>query len=315
MSCTHFEERWDDFLAGTLSEVEQRAAAAHLDGCTDCAALVAALRDAVAALPAAASPQPGADVAVAVLALTSGGACSAAQALLCDLADDLLPAGDRDLVASHLAHCARCTALHATLVYLARALPTLAAFDPGPDLTRAIVAATSAPAPPREPARWRRVVADRWRHLVARPRFAWEAAYVGLLLVVGLFGTSVSPFRDVPPRALAVVQLDPFATARSAGGYARALHGYIGAMGQGAWDLTGAAIGRRVAVRADEWADTHPGAHEAYGNLHVHMGEMRQRIGERNLGGASLSLQAVRGDLRALWHSASGGSAVTSDPP
>jgi hypothetical protein len=217
--------------------------------------------------------------------------------------DGELPGADHDLVAAHLGHCARCEALRATLVWVGAALPAMAELDPGPELTRAVLEATAAHAP--RPARWRTLVAAGWRQMLARPRFAWEAAYVGLLLVVALFGTSVSPFRDVPPRALAAVQLDPRSAVQGAGTRARAVHGGIGAIGRYAWDITVSPVSRRLAAQADAYADGHPGMHEAWGNLMLHMGEMRQRLGDRNFAAASLSLRAVRGDLRQLWNTGS----------
>jgi anti-sigma factor RsiW len=302
MSCVHFEDRWDDFLAGNLSDVERRAAAAHLDTCARCSALVATLRDALATLPEAGVAAPPADLAPAVLARTSGGACAAARDQLCDLVDGMLLATDSDLVESHLSHCSRCAALRTTLVWLRTTLPAMATLDPGPAFTRAVLAATMAPAPAPERAAWRQALAAHWRHLVARPRFAWEAAYVGLLLMVALFGTSVSPFRDVPPRALAVVQLDPL----HAGAQVREVHRGIGGLGRRAWSATGAPVGRHIAAQADAYADRHPGMHEAYGNLQVHLGELRQRWGDRNIPAATMSLHAVRGDLRALWKTGTG---------
>jgi hypothetical protein len=304
MSCAHFEERWDEFLAGGLSDVEHRAAAAHLGGCAQCAALVATLRETLAALPEAGAATPPADLAAAVLARTSGAACGAAQAVLCEFVDGVLADTDRDLVAAHLGHCARCEALRATLVWVGAALPTMAQLDPGPAFTRAVLEATAAQTPRRA---WsRNALAERWQQLVARPRFAWEAAYVGLLLVVALFGTSISPFRDVPPRALAAVQLDPRSAVQGAGAHARAVHGGIGALGRQAWNVSVTPISRRLASQADAYADRHPGMHEAWGNLQLHLGEMRQRMGDRNFAAASLSLRAVRGDLRALWQSGAG---------
>lgn len=307
MSCTHFEERWDGFLTGSLSDVEQRAAAAHLQGCAGCTALVNALREVLAELPAAAASaaEMPSDLAINVLARTSGGACGAAQDRLCALVDGLLPAADAGLVETHLLHCTRCASLRTTLVWLGTTLPAMAMLDPGPDFTRDVVAAT-APQPKR-PAPWRAAFTEHWQRLVARPRFAWEAAYVGLLLLVALFGTSVSPFRDVPPRALAAVQIDPRGALQNAGSRARNVHGGIGVIGQTVWNLTGGAIGRGIAYAADSYADRHPGMHDAYGNLQLHAGAMRQHIGDRNFAAASVSLYGVRDDLRALWRSGFGG--------
>jgi hypothetical protein len=145
----------------------------------------------------------------------------------------------------------------------------------------------------RAPA-WQQTAANWWARLIARPRFAWEAAYVALLVLIGLFGTSVSPFRSVPSRALAIVQLDPRAALRAA-------YDGVDAAGRHAWDASAGRITRGVRSEASVVADDHPGMHEAYGNLQLHWGELQQSTGDRNFASASLALGAMRHDVRALW--------------
>jgi len=45
-----------------------------------------------------------------------------------------------------------------------------------------------------------------FRGLAERPRFSWEAAYLGALLVFALFGTPFSPVHDASSRLLASLQ-------------------------------------------------------------------------------------------------------------
>lgn len=298
MHCERFEDRLQDYLDGRLSDVEQRAAEEHLSQCAACAGLLRTLNDVLGGLRAEAGPDATPDAALtgAIVERTSGSPCDRAQGFLADLVDGALGTEDTVLVRSHLEFCARCAALHGALQWLALALPAMAEIDPGPAFTRAVVAKTT-PAPPRLAARgpaWRTAAADWWNRMVTRPRFAWEAAYVALLVVVALFGTSVSPFRGVPSRALAVVQLDPRVAVR-------AVYDGIGAGGRTAWDASAGRIARVTRAQASGIADDHPGMHEAYGNLVLHWGELQQSAGDRNFASASLALGAMGHDLRALW--------------
>lgn len=70
-------------------------------------------------------------------------------------------------------------------------LPLLAEMDPGPGFAERVLLATSQRP---EPAGWRARWADRWRALVRRPRFAWEAAYVATVCWVLMFGNPVGAF-------------------------------------------------------------------------------------------------------------------------
>jgi hypothetical protein len=47
---------------------------------------------------------------------------------------------------------------------------------------------------------------DFLRGLTERPRFSWEAAYLGALLIFGLFGSPFSPVHDASSRLLASLQ-------------------------------------------------------------------------------------------------------------
>ena len=298
MNCDRFEARLDDYLDGRLSEIERRAADEHLAQCDVCTALLRTLGDMLASLPTAAMPGPLPDASLTrtIVERTSGSPCERAQGFLVELVDGALGSEETGLVRSHLEHCTRCPALHGALQWLGHELPAMAEIDPGPAFTRAVVANTAGrpvAQTQRGPA-GREAAADWWARVVARPRFAWEAAYVALLVLVGLFGTSVSPFRGVPSRALAIVQLDP----RSA---ARAVYDGVDTAGRHAWDASAGRIARSAREQAGTVADQHPGMHEAYGSLQLHWGEVQQSTGDRNFASASLALGAMRHDLRALW--------------
>jgi anti-sigma factor RsiW len=299
VNCERFEAHLDDYLDGGLSEVEARAAAEHEQSCPQCAALAASLRDTLADLgPELAQPGPvPADLAAGILARTSGAACGRVQGLLADLVDGTLAASDAGMVELHLGSCARCAGLHRALVWLAGELPQLADIEPDEDLTPEIVAATSG-LRARRAAR-RRAVHAWFERLVARPRFAWEAAYVASVLLALLFGSSFSPLKHMPSRALAMIQMDPRPAASNAATQLRELHGGIGDAGSRVWDGTAG----RVAEAGGEVAEGHPGMRQAWQNLRQHGGEARHNLGGGNFASAGLSFNAMAADVRALWRS------------
>lgn len=318
MNCRRFEERLDDFVEGRLSEVELRAAVEHAEACPRCRALAATLRETLGALgPDALSEVPGADapeLAAAIVARTSGAACGRAQARLGDLVDGLLPADETRLVQLHLETCTRCASLQGAIVWLAGLLPQMARLEPDADLAPAVARQIAVLGAERmRPSRWaelRGATGTAWRRLLARPRFAWEAAYVGLVTLVLLFGTSVSPFRGVPQRALAVVQLDPRFAIDATIDRARALHSGIGALGERAWDASGGRAADRVRELGDDFAGRHPGMHEAWAGLDAHGAELWRQLGAGNLAGATVALDALGHDLHAFWRSLRNRTAV-----
>jgi len=114
----------------------------------------------------------GPDLTQAILARTSGGSCEALRAQACAYVDGELDPLRAGLVEAHLAHCAGCTGLVATLRAAEARLPELRAVDPGPWFTQRVLrACRPAPTP------------SLWSRLLHRPRFALEAAYVGGALV------------------------------------------------------------------------------------------------------------------------------------
>ena len=196
--CRTFIERVDDFLEGRLCAADRLAAEEHLRACDGCRNLIGL----VAGAGAPVAPPP--DLLDAVLARTSGSVCESARARLCDHVDRLLAPADEDLVRMHLDGCRECRGQAAALARLALDLPPLAQRDPDALFVREVLARTS-----RREALASRVaarLAAGWRALAHRPRIAWEGAYIGLIVVVILFGTPNAPFADVPARALGLVR-------------------------------------------------------------------------------------------------------------
>jgi hypothetical protein len=129
-----------------------------------------------------------------VLQRTTGGACRRAEELLSDLAF-----GD-PLLAAHLQHCARCSEMAIALRRAASVLPSLAAFDPGPAFTWEVLNATSRQTHAAGAGR----LAAWWRQWLARPRFAFELAYVATLLLVLLVGNPVETVQAASARTATV---------------------------------------------------------------------------------------------------------------
>jgi hypothetical protein len=109
------------------------------------------------------------------------------------LAAGSLPAAEERAHAEHLAGCAACR----ELVELAR----LAEVPPDPGFTADVLRITL----PFD-VQIRRWWDALWPQLWHRPRFASEAAYVGLVVLVLAFATPGSPLAAVPAGALAIAQ-------------------------------------------------------------------------------------------------------------
>jgi len=132
--------------------------------------------------------QPPEELLGSILEATSGPACGRAGELLAQQFDGDLPVLDRQLVDDHADSCAACDGLRAAFSCLAGDLRALRELEPDASFASDLFARTSRSADRRRaPASvgLRRV----WKHLMRRPRIAWEAAYVGAMmfwLVLGL---------------------------------------------------------------------------------------------------------------------------------
>ena len=142
-----------------------------------------------------------------ILARTSGSPCARAQSLICDAADGVLNDVDTGLLESHGEHCTDCHALAGAVNWMRTPLSRLAEVDPGPDFTGAVLAGTL----PwhRRLSRHIRIFAGDWADVLRRPRLAWEAAYVGAVIIGLLFAAPASPLHQVPGKALNLAQTNP----------------------------------------------------------------------------------------------------------
>ena len=301
MSCSWFDERLDELLAGNLPADEQARAAAHAAGCPRCGEIYALLSEAPGRPPAEA---PG-DLAGAVLSRTSGPLCERARARLGDLLDGALDGVDRQLVEAHLDHCADCAALAAAAARLGDELPTLAELPAPPELVDAVLARThgrtasrpaavggdSLPRPTRS-RRWR----DAARRLFARPRIAWEAGYVAALLVWLVFGASWSPLRATAVEARVLLE-QGVSVARDAGvGSVASVNRAIAAVSErtvrAAHDVSDAA-GRFAAP----W---HRRVAAAAPDLGRHWRQLVQALEDRDLFGGVDALRSLTRDAGAM---------------
>ncbi len=231
MACARFEARLAAFVDGTLSSDDRRSAEEHLARCPRCRELHAVLRSE----PAAPVDAPDGLVAT-ILEHTSGSTCGPARQRLADYVDGALRGLDHELVHDHVEHCPDCAATAVALARLVTELPAFAELEPPAELVADVLAATR----PRV-AWWQSPVAAllrverllvqapaRVERLLVRPRIAWEAGYVGAMVLWLVFGVSWSPLRAAPVEALAAlssVQQGPVARLAGAGGLA--------------WDATG----------------------------------------------------------------------------
>ena len=227
MTCARFEARLPAFVDGTLPPDGRRSAEEHLARCPRCRELHALLRNEPAGPPVDA---PDGLVAT-ILEHTSGSTCGPARQRLVDYVDGALRGLDHELVHDHVEHCPDCAATAVALARLVTELPAFAELEPPAELVANVLAATR-----QRVAWWRGLVAALQRvdrlprvgRLLERPRIAWEAGYIGAVVLWLVFGVSWSPLRAAPVEALAAlssVQQDPVARLAGAGGRA--------------WDATG----------------------------------------------------------------------------
>ncbi len=242
MACARFEARLAAFVDGTFSSDDRRSAEEHLARCPRCRELLAVLRSE----PAAPVDAPDGLVAT-ILEHTSGSTCGPARQRLVDYVDGALRGLDHELVHDHVEHCPDCAATAVALARLVNELPAFAELEPPAELVANVLAVTRprvawwrshVAALPRverlleqAPARIERLLEQahpRFERLLVRPRIAWEAGYIGAVVLWLVFGVSWSPLRAAPVEALAAlssVQQGPVARLAGAGGRA--------------WDATG----------------------------------------------------------------------------
>ena len=182
----------DALLDGTLGRMDREERLRHVRGCPDC-------RELLESLTLAGETPDEPDLASGVLERTSGGACASARARLCDRVDGSLDAVDAELVDAHLRHCRECADLHVALERLPADLARLAAAEPEPGFVDAVLDRTS-----RRRARVPRGVTlgDLLARLFARPRVAWEGAFVATVVLFAPTFMPRSPWADLPYQAV-----------------------------------------------------------------------------------------------------------------
>jgi hypothetical protein len=248
MDCRDWENQLDDFLTGKLSAAQQREAEAHLAGCPHCRGLLGTVHGNLAAL----STREEANLTETILSRTSGSPCGRAQEHLSDLVTDLLPESDTQLVRAHLEHCRECQALAVTLTWVLPELGEMAELNPGPAFTAAVLRATTGAR--WQPHRWPERISTWWQSMIARPRFALEAAYVGMLLLIALFGTPLSPYKETPGRALEFMKANPVTVMGEAVKPVLSLGAGLAPVGEAAWDATGGKMSQDLQERHERAA-------------------------------------------------------------
>ena len=183
MTCRFIEDRLEQILAGTISSEMLAVIKGHLAKCDTCRQLVEIAEGRLDSRSGESAP----DITREVLEKTSGVACEKARMQMGDWVDAQLRQGDRELLELHLKHCPPCQDLAAVLLSLKADLPSMAEVTPDPDFCPSVLKATVA----RK--RWRTHVAKWWENLFRRPRIAWEAAYLGTLLIFGVLGVFPIP--------------------------------------------------------------------------------------------------------------------------
>ncbi len=184
MDCRDFEKLLERFESDALPPAEHRVAERHLDECLRCRRL----HETVCGQAEPVAGQPPQELMIAVLQHTSGPVCNEARKRLCDWADGRLEQNDRQILSFHLEHCSDCCALASSLIELKQILPEMATLEPDVGFTARVMQATPG-RPSRARAVWNSIcMYGQWKHLVQRPRIAWEAAYVGALLILLLAG-------------------------------------------------------------------------------------------------------------------------------
>lgn len=237
MDCRTCQESLTRYAEGGLSPDERQAVSEHVRECAECRELHELVCLDPATLAALAPP----DLAASILSQTSGSACGRARDLLCEQVDGTLGGLDIELLRLHLDGCADCGALVTVLEYLPSDLAAMSTLEPDARLLPDVLAATVGRRSRfREVGtRWVRV----WAAALQRPRFAWEAGYVGAMTLWLLFGPTLSPLLAAPGR-LAVLDSDVTANVTSE----------LTSLGSQAWEVTSSncAQGYRRAAGAIE---------------------------------------------------------------
>jgi hypothetical protein len=260
------------------------------------------------------SPKPDAEaLTAAILAATSGSPCTRAEALLPCLADGELSAEEIALLTAHLAHCAPCRALAESLSWLAGTLPAMATREPEAGFTAAVLAAIAREDERAALRRFDERLAAWWRRSWRRPRFALEAAYAGTLILVALTATPVSPLREAPGRALALLRQDPAALATALPLDLTHLTDTLAAAGDAAVD-SGTRLGAARTDAAARLADWHQRMAPLTRELGRDLRELLDSLRHRDFAAASSCLSEILGDVKRIGRGWQAAPAATTPP-
>jgi len=204
VKCAQFEDFLDRFLENSLIDEERLRVKQHLQECERCSDLAAIVQGDLNLLESAV----GDVLTRSVLKRTSGSACGKDKNQLPDYEDGRLGAEIAARMKQHLDHCQHCAAVLAVLKELDTVLPILAIVEPDVGFTAEVLSRTSGwqPAPRTPQPSWGARLGDWWDWCLARPRFSWEAAYVGTLIFVLVFGVSGLSVENVVARPLSTVE-------------------------------------------------------------------------------------------------------------
>jgi predicted anti-sigma-YlaC factor YlaD len=281
IDCMKWRELLDAHLEGALAAEARQDFLDHMDFCDECRELHLLVAADLPELSDVDTP----DLAVDVLAATTGGACRRAEELLGRRTGGDLTEMQGCLLDAHLEHCTPCSELARTLAWVLPALGELAAPVLDGAYTYDVLRATSAARARKRAGHVTRSL-DRvqawWGEQIQRPQFAWEVSFAATVALVLVFGTPYSPAREAPARALEVVQASP-------GWIVGAVRELVGDAGEGIADLKTGLDDRRNRTAPDR------------SDLRRHGRNLGESLLQGDLPEASVDLKSVRGDLDKLW--------------
>ncbi len=229
-----------------------------------------------------------------ILAQTSGTACDRAHVLIgVDVYGDLAGV-DTKLLGSHVAHCRGCAELTQAMAWTKALLPEMALIDTDADFVIGVLRTTTGAKRPATVPMWLERLREYGQSLWLRPRFALEAAYIGTMALLLLFGTPFSPGSGAPNRALDV----------AAATLAPNLADLERAAGRGVriWGLGRENVGRALRDVGADLDERSQRAAVPTADLRTDAGEMIDAAQSFEFELAVGHLGAMGGDLARIWH-------------
>lgn len=243
-----------------------------------------------------------------VLSRTSGSGCDRACEQLSDLMDGSLTGMDRELVQAHLEHCDPCRTVAVTFGWLEPLLPQMAEIDPGPAFTARVMKETArresyrkpAYAAPTGPAGLMDQVGRWWESQVMRPMFAAQVAYVATVVLVLMTVVPGSPFRQVPGKALEIVQAGP-ASSPVIGPALDHASGWVGIQTESSLTAARNKVDSRIRRAGSSLTERRDRTATGRQDLKIHVKGMFGKVGDRKLGEAGYEfLEALKAG-QIIW--------------